>query len=96
MATDRGNAPRGPALAKDHIGLAGEISARLQRRYNWLAPDDVYSYALLGLTIAADAYDPERNVPFVQFAARKAMFWAIDEMRKDRLLRRTWTFYKIV
>jgi RNA polymerase sigma factor (sigma-70 family) len=50
--------------------------------------EDLYSYSLLGLTMAANAYDPSRGVPFANFASQKAMFWAIDEMRKDSILKR--------
>jgi len=75
-------------LVTDHLPLARGISTRMKRRYGWVATDELYSYALLGLTMAADAFDPARNVPFANFAAQKAMFWAIDEMRKDGLLRR--------
>jgi RNA polymerase sigma factor (sigma-70 family) len=50
--------------------------------------EDLYSYSLLGLTMSANAYDPTKGVPFANFASQKAMFWAIDEMRKDGILKR--------
>ncbi len=77
------------ALVTEHLSMARQIAARLKRRYVWVNMDDLYSYSLLGLTMSANAYDPSRGVPFPNFASRKAMFWAIDEMRKDGILRRS-------
>ncbi|MFP4106972.1 MAG: sigma-70 family RNA polymerase sigma factor [Phycisphaerae bacterium] len=76
-------------LVEDHVPMARQIAARLKRRYMWVNRDDLYSYALLGLTLTARLYDPERGVPFPQFAARKALFMAVDEMRKDGIVRRS-------
>jgi RNA polymerase sigma factor (sigma-70 family) len=73
---------------QDHMTIARQIASRLKRRYTWVAMDDLYSYALLGLTMSADAFDETRGVPFPNYASQKGMFWAIDEMRKDGLLRR--------
>jgi RNA polymerase sigma factor (sigma-70 family) len=75
-------------LIRDHLSLAQQIAARMKRRYTWVNMDDLYSYSLLGLTMAANAFEPHRGVPFANFASQKAMFWAIDEMRKDGILRR--------
>ena len=75
-------------MAREHIGIGRQIASRLKRRYTWVAMDDLYSYALLGLTQSANAYDPSRGVPFPNYASQKGMFWAIDEMRKDGVLRR--------
>ncbi|HHH75519.1 MAG TPA: sigma-70 family RNA polymerase sigma factor [Phycisphaerae bacterium] len=75
-------------LIEEHLTLARQIAARMKRRYSWVVMEDLYSYSLLGLTMAANAWDPERGVPFPNFASQKAMFWAIDEMRKDGILRR--------
>jgi RNA polymerase sigma factor for flagellar operon FliA len=75
-------------LISEHLPLAKQIAARMKRRYSWVNMDDLYSYSLLGLTMAANAYEPDRGVPFANFASQKAMFWAIDEMRKDNILRR--------
>ncbi len=77
------------ALLEGHMPLAGQIASRMKRRYNWVPLEDLYSYALLGLTKAANAFDPDRRVPFRNYASEKAMFWAIDEMRKDGILRRS-------
>jgi RNA polymerase sigma factor (sigma-70 family) len=76
------------AMLQDNITIARQIASRLRRRYTWVPMDDLYSYALLGLTMSANAYDPTRGVPFPNFASQKGMFWAIDHMRKDGILRR--------
>jgi DNA-directed RNA polymerase specialized sigma subunit len=90
MAGEQAQVGAQASLVSDHIALARQISARMKRRYTWVAIDDLYSYALLGLTMAANAFDPSRSVPFASYAFRKAAFWAIDEMRKDGVLcRRT-------
>jgi RNA polymerase sigma factor (sigma-70 family) len=75
-------------LIREHMPLARQIAARMKRRYSWVNMEDLYSYSLLGLTMSANAYEPDRGVPFANFASQKAMFWAIDEMRKDGILRR--------
>ena len=77
-----------PVVVENHIQIAKQIAARLKRRYTWVAMEDLYSYSLLGLTMSARAFDPSRGVPFPNFAAQKGLFWAIDEMRKDGILRR--------
>ena len=76
------------ALAAEHVSLASGIAARLHRLYSWVAIEDLHSYAYLGLALAAKAYQDDRGVPFPQFAWRKGMFLAIDEMRKDGVLSR--------
>ncbi len=76
------------ALAIEHVSLADGIGARLHRLYTWVPIEDLKSYGYLGLALAAKAYQPERGVPFPQFAWRKGMFLAIDEMRKDGVLSR--------
>ena len=75
-------------LAEENMPLARQIAARLRRRYTWVPMEDLYSYALMGLTLAANAFDPDRGVPFPNYASQKGMFWAIDEMRKDGVVRR--------
>lgn len=75
-------------LIRHHFPLARQVAARMKRRYSWVNMDDLYSYSLLGLTKSANAYDPTKGVPFPNFASQKAMFWAIDEMRKDGILKR--------
>lgn len=76
------------SMLNDNMTIARQIASRLKRRYTWVNMDDLYSYALLGLTMAANAFDASRGVPFPNFASQKGMFWAIDQMRKDGVLRR--------
>jgi RNA polymerase sigma factor (sigma-70 family) len=73
-------------LAVEHMPLANRIASRLHRMYSWVGIDDLRSYAYLGLALAEQTYESDRGVPFVQFAWRKAMYLAIDEMRKDSVL----------
>ncbi len=75
-------------LTRDHIDLADQITRRLMRRYGWIGWDELKGYANLGLTLAARAWDPDRGLSFKRFACTKAMFLAVDEMRKDGVLRR--------
>jgi len=75
-------------LANKHLPMVSRIAARLHRWYEWVAMDDLESYAYLGLAMAARRYQPDRGVPFENFASRKAMYLAIDEMRKAGILKR--------
>lgn len=77
-----------PVEDHQYLSIARGVANRLRRRYRWLPPDDLYSYALFGLVRAARSYDPDRSVPFAIYAASKALFAAIDEMRKDHVLTR--------
>jgi RNA polymerase sigma factor (sigma-70 family) len=76
-----------PLLSR-YLPLAQGIALRLKRRYPWVEFDDLSGYAALGLAQAARTYEPWRGVSFTQFAVQKAMFLAIDQMRKDRVLYR--------
>ncbi len=78
----------GGDLAHENLPLAKRIASKLHRWYGWVDVDDLHSYAYLGLALAARSYEADRGVPFVSFASRKAMFLAIDEMRKDGVLKR--------
>ena len=69
--------------------MARRIAWRLKRLFAWVEWDELYSYALMGLTLAARAYEPGRSASFGQFAAKKALFLAIDEMRRARIVRRS-------
>ncbi len=75
-------------MIEQHLHVARAIAFRLKRRYPWVDAEDLHSYSLLGLTVAAKSWEPDRGVPFGAFAARKAMCLAIDEMRHDRILHR--------
>ncbi|MBN1942373.1 MAG: sigma-70 family RNA polymerase sigma factor [Phycisphaerae bacterium] len=80
--------PKMTNMLNDNMPIARQIASRLKRRYTWVSMEDLYSYSLLGLTMSANAFDPARGVPFPNFASQKGMFWAIDQMRKDGVLRR--------
>jgi RNA polymerase sigma factor (sigma-70 family) len=88
MRTTRKTLPGYAKLARRHLPLAENIARRLYRRYRWVDPEDLGGYAYLGVTLAARTFDPKRGVPFERFACTKAMYLAIDEMRKDGVLRR--------
>ncbi|MDP6545899.1 MAG: sigma-70 family RNA polymerase sigma factor [Phycisphaerae bacterium] len=75
-------------LARKSLGMVGRIASRLHRCYGWVDLDDLGSYAYLGLVKAARIYEKGRGVPFERFAFRKAMYVAIDEMRRDGVLKR--------
>lgn len=75
-------------LLKQHLNLAKAISLRLKRRFHWLDEEELYSYSLFGLVLAAMHWNPRKGSSFRTFACRKAMFLAIDEMRRDKLLTR--------
>ena len=72
----------------DSGGLANQIAGRLLKSYRWIDRDDLEGYAHLGVTMALSRYRADRGVPLAIFAYRKGMFLAIDEMRKDGVLRR--------
>ena len=75
----------------EHLPIARRIASNLKRKYCWVDFDQLYSYALWGLTLAAGAYRSETGVPFEQFVRGKGMYVAIDAMREDRVLSRTKT-----
>jgi len=72
-----------------HLSLAQQIAKHLKHKYCWVDYEEAYSYALLGLVKAAQAYDETRGVAFVAFATHKGLFAAVDEMRKDGILHRS-------
>jgi len=73
---------------EERLVIARQVAARLTRRYRWLDRDDLNSYAYLGVRMAERHYDPSRGIAFAQFASFKGQYLAVDEMRKDGLLRR--------
>jgi RNA polymerase sigma factor (sigma-70 family) len=86
---DTGTAEQETAdLVGSNLTLAREISRRLHFVYRWVAEDDIRGYAYLGLVLAAKRFDEGRGVPFKRFASYKAAMLAVDEMRRDGLLRR--------
>jgi len=81
-------AGKAAGLAVENLPLANRIASRLHHWYGWIPLEDLRSYAYLGLALAERNYETDRGVPFVQFAWRKGMFLAIDEMRKAGVLTR--------
>jgi RNA polymerase sigma factor (sigma-70 family) len=75
-------------LAQEHLYIAASVSVQLRSRYAWLSPDDAYSFSLWGLIQAAQVYTPDRGLSFSAFACRKAMYLAIDQMRRERVVQR--------
>jgi RNA polymerase sigma factor (sigma-70 family) len=75
-------------MAREVVSMVTPIASNLHKRYGWVDRDDLGSYAYLGLVKAARVYQESRGVPFVKFAFSKGMFAAIDEMRKDGILKR--------
>ncbi|MCG3177967.1 MAG: hypothetical protein BIFFINMI_00290 [Phycisphaerae bacterium] len=73
-------------LAEADLHLAGQIATRLKRRYAWLGAEELKSYSLWGLTMAAVAYQPSHEIPFADYASSKGLFLAIDQMRRERVL----------
>jgi RNA polymerase sigma factor for flagellar operon FliA len=88
MPKTKKHLPEYVELARRHLPLSQNIARRLARRYTWVSMEDLGSYAYLGVTLAARTFDSKRGIPFERFACTKAMFLAIDEMRKDGILRR--------
>jgi RNA polymerase sigma factor (sigma-70 family) len=82
------SSPQAEQLVREHVPLARQIASRLARRYHWINSDDLMSYANLGLVLASRLWDADRGLPFNRFASRKALYLAVDEMRKDGLLTR--------
>ncbi|MDY6914148.1 MAG: sigma-70 family RNA polymerase sigma factor [Planctomycetota bacterium] len=72
----------------ENLSLVRAIAVRLRRWYGWLDMGDLHSYAYLGLAMAAKRYQPDRGIAFRSFASQKGMFLAIDQMRKDGVVRR--------
>jgi len=77
-------------LAEEHLSVAEVIAKRLRKRYNWVAWDELYSYSLWGLVLAAKTYRPEKGGGFVGFACYKGMYLAIDRMRQDGVVARAY------
>ena len=70
------------------LPLVRQVAARLRRRFGWIDPGELDGYAFIGLTRAAADFEPDRGGSFGPYAVVKGMFHAIDEMRRDGLIRR--------
>jgi RNA polymerase sigma factor for flagellar operon FliA len=76
-------------LIAEHVDMARRIALRLARRLPpWLREEDLVGAAMIGLTEAADRYDPARGEPFVGFAEKRVRGAVVDELRRGDLLPR--------
>lgn len=71
-----------------NMKLLRQVAGRLARSYPWIGFDELESYAWIGLIKAARSFDANRSKSFGAYAAVKGVYHAIDEMRRDGLLRR--------
>jgi RNA polymerase sigma factor for flagellar operon FliA len=76
-------------LITEHAEMARRIAMRVARRVpSSYSSDDLVAAAMLGLTEAADRYDPTRQEPFIGFAERRVRGAVLDELRRGDLLSR--------
>ena len=60
------------ALARDHLQLLERIVAAMTVRFGGAAePEDLRSFAMVGLALAIERYDESRGVPFSAYASRR-------------------------
>lgn len=77
------------ALIAEHIGMAQRIARKIGRRTpDWISDDDLVGAALIGLSEAADRFDPTRGEPFVAFAETRIRGAVLDELRRGDLMSR--------
>ena len=89
MIAENRTQTEGPDATADHLGLIRLISYRLKRRFPWIDSEDLFSYSALGVAQAASLWQGGQGGTFGAYASVKGMFLAIDQMRKDRLIRRS-------
>ncbi|MCE9580604.1 MAG: sigma-70 family RNA polymerase sigma factor [Deltaproteobacteria bacterium] len=76
------------ALILRHVGAARRIALSVVRGADGARRDDAIAAGLLGLTEAADRYDPGRGEPFVAFAEKRIRGAVVDELRRGDVLPR--------
>jgi len=77
------------ALIHGHLDLAKRIARKVARRVpRSVRCDDLESAAMLGLTEAANRYDPTRGEPFCAYASKRVRGAILDELRRNDLLTR--------
>jgi RNA polymerase sigma factor FliA len=87
--TSEADAAKRERLIAEHMGMARRIALRHARKVpSWITRDDLVATAMLGLTEAADRYDPTREEPFVAFAERRIRGAVLDELRRGDILPR--------
>lgn len=76
-------------LIHDHVGMARRISLKMVRGGGpRVCREDAVAAAMLGLTEAADRFDPTRGEPFVAFAEKRIRGAVLDELRRGDFLPR--------
>ena len=72
-----------------HLEAARRISLQIARRCpSWISVDDLLAAGMLGLTEAAQRFDPTRGQPFLAFASRWIRGATIDELRRGDFMPR--------
>jgi RNA polymerase sigma factor FliA len=81
--------PERDRLIAEHIDMARRIALKAARRLpERLSHDDIIAAAMVGLTEAADRFNPTRGEPFVAFAEKRIRGAVLDELRRGDLLPR--------
>lgn len=75
-------------LITDHVDMARRVARSIARRVPFDRRDDLESAALLGLTEAAQRFDPNRGEPFGAFAVQRVRGAVLDELRRGDVLSR--------
>jgi RNA polymerase sigma factor for flagellar operon FliA len=76
-------------LIRGHLDLARRHANRMARRLpSTINRDELESAALLGLTEAAERFDPEKGETFAAFAAKRVRGAILDELRRNDVLTR--------
>lgn len=69
-------------LVEHHLPLVGYIVAEFRTRVpRHVAVDDLRSWAMTGLALAARSWDPERGIPFERYASSRIRGAILDELR---------------
>lgn len=75
-------AERERLLVERHLPLVGYIVAEFRMRVpRHVAVDDLRSWAMTGMALAARSWDPERGIPFERFASSRIRGAILDELR---------------
>jgi RNA polymerase sigma factor for flagellar operon FliA len=75
-------------LITDHVDMARRVARSIARRVPFDRRDDLESAAFLGLTEAAQRFDPDRGEPFGAFAVQRVRGAVLDELRRGDVLSR--------
>ncbi|MDD5307902.1 MAG: sigma-70 family RNA polymerase sigma factor, partial [Deltaproteobacteria bacterium] len=86
-------------LARENMPLVERTVAAMRRRFGpGVEPDDLRSFAMMGLARALDRYDPSRKVPFGAYAEHTIRGAIYDGLAESswfpRRLMRQITFYR--